>query len=214
MAYRIILADDHQLVRESCRALIEAHPGFEVVADVGDGKAAIEAARVHQPDLVIMDITMPGMNGVEATQKMTAETPSLQIICLSMHVNPRFVSAMLSAGVKGYVLKTCAAVELIEAMTEVLAGRSYVSPNLRSLLPPGGGTVQHEALTAFTALSTREREVLQLIADGFNTHEIAAKLRLSKKTVATHRERIMGKLKTQSVAKLTKYAIQQGLSAV
>lgn len=214
MSYRVVLADDHTLVRESCRALIEAAGGYAVVADVGDGRSAVEACLTHLPDLVIMDITMPGMNGIEASGQILAKAPGTRIIGLSMHIHPRFILTMLEAGVKGYVLKTSAATELITAMSEVLAGRTFISPAIACQLPPRGAAQPLGPLTAFRLLSPREREVLQLIADGLDTREIARTLGLSEKTIATHREHIMEKVGTQSIAKLTKYAIQEGLSAL
>lgn len=213
MALRILLADDHQIVRESFRALLEADPAFEVVADVGDGDAAVKAALALKPDVIIMDMTMPILDGTAATRRIMHELPSTRILAMSMHSHHQFITAMLSAGATGYVFKSCQAKELIAAIRMVAAGKTYFPPGLK-LPTPTFSTSARPAMPAASRLSDREREVLKLIGDGYETSEIADRLKLSDKTIATHREHIMNKLGIPTIAGLTKYAIREGLCTV
>lgn len=214
MAIRIMLADDHKIVRESFRALLEAEKTFEVVADVGDGEEAVRMALELKPDVIVMDMTMPNLDGTGATRRILAQLPQTRIIALSMHTHHQFISAMLSAGAAGYVLKTCQSKELIAAIRMIAGGKTYISPGI---ILPAKATAPRPIGSpppSLTRLSEREREVLKLIADGYGTQEIATKLSMAEKTVATHREHIMGKLGITNIAGLTKYAIREGLSAV
>lgn len=215
MALRIMLADDHKIVRESFRALLEADRAFKVVADVGDGLEAVKAALEFKPDVIVMDITMPNLDGPGATRRILSQMPQVRVLALSMHTHHQFVAMMINAGACGYVLKSCQAKELAAAIRLVAAGKTYfsrgvkVQPTLKNVDIEGT-----EAPPPLSCLSEREREVLKLFADGHETREIAQKLGLAEKTVATHREHIMGKLDITSMAGLTKYAIREGLSTI
>jgi DNA-binding NarL/FixJ family response regulator len=215
MSIRVLLVDDHKLFLAGLRAVLEAEPGMEVIGEAEDGRSAIEAARKGRPDLVVMDLSMPDMNGVEATRQITAELPAVKVLCLSMHSEERFVDAALKSGASGYVLKDCDLDELLRAVRELAANRVYLSPAI-------GVTVleaykrkdeQGSEISAFSLLTAREREVLQLIAEGHSTPEIAERLGLSTKTIGTYREHLMEKLDIHSVAGLTKYAIREGLTS-
>lgn len=213
MTVRILLADDHQLMREGLTALIERQPDMEVVGTALEGREAVRLARELAPDLVLMDVAMPGMSGAEATRKITASLPAVRVLCLSMHVERRFVSAVLEAGAAGYLLKDCAQEELAEAIRQVTAGRSYLSPAVAATVIEDYATHLADAMPVDSSpLSGREQEVLQLIAEGRSTREIAERLFLSPKTVGSHRERIMRKLGIDTIAGLTKYAIRHGLT--
>ena len=212
MKIHVLLADDHTIVREGLRSLLERETDIEVVADVEDGRAAVRAVSETRPDVVIMDVSMPDMNGIEATRQITSAAPKTKVICLSMHRERKFVGAMLRAGASGYVLKNDVARELTEAIRRVMSGGTYLSPAI------AGDVVRHYVRGrppekgAFADLSEREREVLQLIAEGLSTKEVAAKLYVSEKTVAAHREHIMAKLNLHTVVDLTRYALREGLS--
>ncbi len=214
MTLRILLADDHRLFADGLRGLLLQERGLEVVATAKDGREAVRLARQLRPDLVIMDLSMPGMSGIEATRQITSELAGIKVLCLSMHTETHFVEAALEAGARGYLLKDSALEELAEAVRTVSAGRSYLSPAVAgSVLEalrdhrPLAGKSAHELLTP------REREVLQLVAEGRSTKEIAAELHVSTKTVLTHREHLMDKLRIRSVAGLTKYAVLEGLTS-
>jgi len=204
---RILLADDHTLTLEGIRAFIEPH--HEIVGMVTDGRALVDAALRLQPDLIILDITMPLLNGIDAAVQIKKNLPEVKLLFLTMHVNPAYLEAALNAGGTGYVLKSGAREELLEAIKSVLNGRIYVTPSLSS-----------EHLERFTdpsraaaalRLTAREREILQLIAEGRAGKEIAFVLSISIKTVAFHRENIKRKLGLGTTAELTKHAIEQGL---
>ena len=209
MAIRIMLADDHQMVCESFRAILAVTPGLEVVAAARDGQEAVRTALETKPDVILMDITMPCLDGEGATRRILKQLPSTRIIALSMHAHRQFVSLMTDAGASGYVLKTCSACELVDAVRRVASGKTYFSP---ALLSPARTAAA--AQIPFSNLTSREREVLKLLADGYATHQIAAQLTMAEKTVATHRANIMKKLKINTVAGLTKYAIREGLSTI
>lgn len=214
MTLRILLADDHKILREGLRSLLEKQADMTVVAEADDGRSALEAIQ-HQPtDIVIMDIAMPGLNGIEATRQIRARHPGIRVIALSMHSDRRFLIGMFQAGASGFLLKDSAAEELITAIRAVVGGHAYVSPAIASTLVED---VLRRAPAADPAappqpLTPREREVLQLIAEGKSTKEIAGILRVSGKTVESYRLKIMAKLDLHSVAELTKYAIREGLS--
>lgn len=207
-----MLADDHKIVRESFRALLEAETEFEVVADVGDGEEAVATALRLKPDIIVMDMTMPNLDGTGATQRILAQLPKTRIIALSMHSHHQFVTGMLNAGAAGYILKTCKARELIAAIRMIAAGKTYISPEIKLSAPRQ--PVNQGPESPLASLSDREREVLKMIADGHETNEIATRLQMAEKTVASHREHIMKKMNVSNIAGLTKIAIKEGLSVL
>jgi two-component system response regulator NreC len=212
---KILLADDHKIVRDGLRTLIEKENGMEVVAEAEDGRSAVKQAKKLLPDIVIMDITMPDLNGIDATRAIIEEAPRVKVIALSMHSDRRFVSGMLEAGASGYLLKDSAFEELATAIRAVVANQIYLSPKIADIVVRR--FVSKSASTersAFTELTKREREVLQLLAEGVSTKEIAGRLNLSVKTVETHRANIMGKLDIHTISELVKYAIREGLTSL
>ncbi|MDH3279792.1 MAG: response regulator transcription factor [Gammaproteobacteria bacterium] len=215
MPIRIILADDHAIVRDGLRSLLEQEADMYIVAEAANGLEVIRAAREHQPDAIVMDASMPNLNGIEATRTIRAQLPKTRIICLSMHNESRFVSAMLGAGASGYLLKDCASEEFVRAIRTVMAGQVYLSPGIGQVVVDQLTAARADAGdSAFSRLTDRERAVLQLLAEGHTTKEMAEHLSLSAKTVATHREHLMAKLGITSIAGLTRYAIQQGLTVL
>ena len=213
MKIRILLADDHRLFRDGLRTLIDQREDMEVIGEAVDGPAAVAAAAQYKPDIVLMDISMPDLNGIEATRKIVAEHSGTKIIMLSMHSDQRFVTESLRAGASGYVLKDCAIEELIEAIRTVSRKQIFLSASIaESVIKDYIGLTVNRSDSVFSALSAREREVLQLLAEGNSTKEIAARLDVSIKTVETHRKQIMDKLDIHSIAELTKYAIREGLT--
>ena len=210
---RILLADDHVVLREGLRALVEMEPDMEVVGGVANGRDAIEKAAELAPDVVVMDIGMPELNGIDAARQIMAQQPHVAILCLSVHREKGLVAAMLKAGATGYLLKTSARTELVDALRAVALGETYLSPTIAS------DVVEHHLrsrnagkLGVYSALTEREREVLQLIAEGHHTKSIADRLQVSPKTVLTHRENMMKKLRIDSVSGLTRYALREGLA--
>ncbi len=215
MDIRILLADDHKLLREGLRALIEEQENMTVVAEAEDGRSAVQLAAKLSPDIVVMDISMPGLNGIDATRRITAESPGIKVIALSMHAERDFVVEMFKAGAAGYLLKDCAFEELILAIRAVSSKKAYLSSKLSdTMIKDYVNLFPKKKLSAFSELTAREREVLQLLAEGKNTREVAAKLNVSTKTVETFRRLIMKKLDIHSVAELTKYAIRAGLTSL
>ena len=213
MSTRILLAEDHTIVREGLCSLLENQPDMEVVGEAEDGQTAIELVRELLPDVVIMDITMPNLNGVEATRHITSEFPQVKVIALSIHSNRRFVADMLEAGAKGYILKECLFDELVQAIQAVIAGNGYLSSRITGIVVED--YANHLAAitdSPLAALASRERQVLQLVAEGTSTKQIALKLHVSTKTVEANRRQIMQKLDLHSVAELTKYAVREGLT--
>jgi len=209
------LADDHRIMRDGLRGLINSQPGMEVIGEAADGRTTVELARTLAPDVVIMDIGMPDLNGIEATRQIVAQVPTVKVIALSMHSDGRFVHGMLSAGASGYLLKDCAFEELARAIQAVAANRVYLSPGIAGLVVKEYvGRLPAATLPATASLTGREREVLQLLAEGWSTKDMAAHLHLSVKTVETHRQQIMNRLGLYSVAELTKYAIAEGLTSL
>ena len=212
MRQTILIADDHRLLREGLRALLE-RDGFHVVAEADNGRSAVRLAKQLQPDIVITDIAMPDLNGVEATRQICAESPRSKVLALSMHTESRFVLGILEAGASGYLLKDAAFEELSAAIKAVLKGQTYLSPAIAGVVVRQSlGRLGSKVKLQRAELSKREQEVLQLIAECKSTKEIAATLYVSVKTVETHRKQIMDKLDIHSVAELTKYAVREGVT--
>jgi DNA-binding NarL/FixJ family response regulator len=215
MTLRILLADDHRILREGLRSLLERQPDMAVVAEADDGRSALDAIQRQPTDVVIMDIAMPGLNGIEATRQIRQRYPDIKVIALSMHSDRRFLIGMLQAGANGFLLKDSASEELITAIRAVREGHAYVSPRITTVLVEDLLRRQAPSAPAPSPLLTpREREVLQLIAEGKSTKEIAEVLRVSVKTVESYRLKIMAKLDLHSVAELTKYAVREGLTTL
>jgi DNA-binding NarL/FixJ family response regulator len=208
----VLIADDHQILRQGLRGLLERHPEFAVVAEAVNGREAVRLTIELTPDLVIIDIGMPDLNGIDATRQLLAECPATRVLGLSMHEDKRFITEMLRAGARGYLLKDCAFEELAQAIHTVLDGRIYLSPRINDLLLQDYVGALQRGGSAFTLLSPREREVLQLLAEGESVKSIAARLCISVKTVETYRQQIMDKVDIHSIAELTKYAIREGLT--
>jgi DNA-binding NarL/FixJ family response regulator len=215
MSIKILIADDHKIIRDGLRALLEKDPHMSLVGEAGDGRTAVRLAQELKPQIVIMDVSMPDLNGIEATRFISENNRGIKIIALSMHSDRRFVSAVLKAGASGYLLKDCAFEDLLVAIRTVMANRTYLSSQVADVvLKDYVRLVAKSDLSAFSILTKREREVLQCIAEGKTTKEIAALLKISVKTVETHRQRIMEKLNVGSIAELTKYAIREGLTSL
>ena len=215
MVIKIVLADDHQIVRQGLRTLLAAEPDMEIVAEADNGRTVLRLVQELKPQVVIMDISMPDLNGIEATRQIVAESPGVKVIALSMHSDSLFVLNMLKAGASGYLLKDCALEELIKAIRTVVGQKTYLSPGISDIVikdfVSGWSTT---GSSAFSILSAREREVLQLMAEGKSTNQIADNLCVSVKTVEAHRKTIMNKVGIHSIAELTKYAIRQGLTTL
>ena len=206
MPTRIILADDHALVRQGIKSLLERE-GLQVVAEASDGREAIRHAEALAPDVVVMDIGMPTLNGMEAARELARCCPKIKPILLTQHDEPQYVSAALSAGVKGYVLKSQISAELIHAIHQVLRGHVYLSPGISSAVLAAYNSKAHPV----DPLTSRERQVLQLIAEGKSTKDVAALLGVSVKTAESHRSRLMQKLDIHETASLVRYAVKHGL---
>ena len=214
-ATRIIIADDHKILRQGLRTLLSKEPDMEVVAEAEDGRRTVTLVREMIPHIVIMDVNMPDLNGIEATRQILSEYPDVKVIALSMHADRRFVINMLKAGAHGYLLKDCAFEELAQAIRLVMSNKTYLSPGVAEIVVKDYvGRVPGPRQSAFSVLTNREREVLQLMAEGKSTSQIAELLHISVKTVETHRQQIMHKLRIRSVAELTKYAIREGLTSL
>ncbi|MCE9595325.1 MAG: response regulator transcription factor [Planctomycetes bacterium] len=215
MTIRVLLVDDHKMMREGLRALLAPATDIEVVGDASDGRKALDLVRTLSPDVVVMDVGMPELNGVEATRRIRTEFERVKVVALSTHTDKRYVHHLLEAGACGYVLKIAAHDELVRAIRAASLGRTYLSPEVagsvveRSTHPHGAGEV-----SAFSTLGSREREVLQLVAEGKTSAETAKEMHISIKTVETHRRNIVQKLGLHGTAELTKYAIREGLTSV
>ena len=227
---KVLLADDHRIVRQGLRSLLESQEDMQVVAEAGDGRQALELAAEHEPDVVVMDVAMPQLNGIEATRRLISDQPDTKVVALSMHSDRRYVAEALKAGASAYLIKDGAFDELVSAIRAVVANKVYLSPRVAGVVVddyvrrlPGDGRDAEGAdnggrgggvPNAFQKLTAREREVLQLMAEGFATKEIASRLHVSVKTVETHRRQLMEKLQLYSVAEVTKYAIREGLTSL
>ena len=216
MAVKILLAADHKIVRDGLRSLIEKHPDMQVVGEACDGRATVNLVKELRPNIVIIDIGMPDLNGIEATRQIGSNNPNTKVIALSMHSDKRFVMKMLEAGACGYLLKDSAFDELSRAIETVVAGKIYLSPAVAGVVVEGvvRGTTSNGTAKTPIELTAREREVLQLLAEGRSTKQIANNLNVSVKTVETHRRQVMEKLDIHSVAELTKYAVREGLTTL
>ncbi len=215
MSIKIIIVDEHKILREGLSTLISKQPNMEIIGEATDGREALEITKKLSPDLILMDVTMPNLNGIEATRKIKSKNPDIEIIALSLHSDRRYVLGMIDAGASGYLLKECAFEELVRAINTVMAKKKYLSPGISDILIEEyvKKTTQDKP-TIYSKLTPREIEILQLIAEGKNTKEISNRLFISIKTVETHRRHIKKKLKSNSVAELTKIAIKEGLTSL
>lgn len=204
MSIRVVIADDHAVLREGLRSLLEAAEDVSVVATVGDGDAAVQVVRDQMPDVLIMDISMPGLNGLDAAREIAWRSPSTRLIMLTMHATAGHVRHALEAGAAGYLLKEQAGAEVIDAVRRVAAGERYMSPSLLKKMPSASDA-------ALLRLSRRERQVVELVVKGLSSAAIAARVHLSPKTVDTYRSRIMTKLGVQDVPALVIFALEYGL---
>ena len=208
---RVLLADDHAVVRDGLRALLEAQPGIEVVADVANGREAVREAQKLRPDVIVMDIAMPDVNGIEATLQVQEVCPSARVLILSMHSTTEHIFRALQAGARGYLLKDSAGAEVAEAVRVVHAGRRYLSQKIAATMIDDYIAERHRA-SPLDSLSRRERQILQLIAEGKTSAEVGTMLFLSPKTVDTYRSRMMHKLGIGDLPNLVKFAIQNGIT--
>jgi DNA-binding NarL/FixJ family response regulator len=207
---RVLLADDQTILRKGIRSLFENKAGYEIVGEAVDGHEAVALAKQLLPDIIMMDITMPGLNGLEATQRIIAENPEIKVIVLSVHSDKRFIEKTVAAGAMGYLRKDCEFDELLSAISTVLSGKRYVSPFVNG----GGDPVDLDTRINYSTeleLSGKERQILRLIAEGKTTKEIAIQLFLSPKSIERYRQIIMEKLNLHTIAELTKYAISEGI---
>ena len=215
MCIKIVLADDHKIIRAGLKSLIESCNNFRVIGEAENGREAVKLVNDLMPQVVIMDISMPDLNGIDATRQILAKFPETKIIALSMHTDKRFVIGMLKAGASGYMLKDCAFDELTIAINTVLNQQTYLSSQITNVVVQN---IKLESLNekkpALSLLSVREREILQLIAEGKSTKQIAAILFISVKTVESHRHNIMVKLEIHNLADLIKLAIREGLTSL
>ena len=215
MSIRVFLADDHKIIREGLRTLLEKQPDIEVVGEAENGRKTVQLVQELLPNVVIMDIAMPDLNGIEATRQIIANTPGVKVIALSMHSDRRFIVGMLNIGASGYLLKDCAFEELINAIRAVVANRIFLSPKIvETVIKDFSHLFQKLEISIFSKLTSREQEVLQLLSEGKTTKQIAFHLNVSVKTVETYRQQIMDKLDIHSIAELTKYAIREGLTSL
>ena len=213
MALNVFIVEDHTLVRSGIRALLQAAPNLNVIGEASNGRDAVEQIQKLQPDLVLMDVAMSELNGIDAARQVHAALPSARIIMLSMHEDRQYVFESLKAGATGYVLKSAAFQDLIAAIDTVMSNRNYISPGLSDIVMNDyiRRAQGEEQATELGRLSGREREVLQLIAEGKSSAEVGDLLHISVRTVDTHRHNIMTKLEIHSIAGLTKFAIRHGL---
>lgn len=212
---RILLADDHEIVRQGLKALFEKQNDMEVIGEVSSGREAVKLAYSLNPDLIVMDVTMPDLNGIEATRMIKEELPHIKIVALSMHSDKRFVLGMMKAGVSGFLLKESAFKELVAAAEAAMSDQIYLSPRIAgSVIEDFMHCLSATEISASYLLTGREREVLQLIAEGHKTREIAAKLAVSVKTIEARRKKIMEKLNLPNIAALIKFALREGIASM
>ena len=208
---RILLADDHTMVRQGLRKVLEERPEWQVVAEAGDGHEAVRLSELHKPDVAVLDVAMPLLNGIEATRRIAKRVPHTRILVLSMYSDEAYVTQMMKAGATGYLLKDSAGVDLLEAVQAVAQGKSYFSPAVARLMLDDYARQRGTDDDRYESLSDREREIFQLIAEGKANKEIAALLFISLSTVETHRARIMEKLDLHSAAEIVLYAVRRGV---
>ena len=210
---RVLVADDHAILRQGIKSMLEARLGWQVVGEAANGRDAVEKAAPLKPDIVLLDITMPELNGIEATRQILKAVPGTQILILTMHEHDEYVFQALRAGASGYILKEAADTELITALHVIQSGQFYLSPTAQSVMV--GDYLQRvrtgEEKDSYSSLTEREREILKLVAEGHTNNQIAERLVISPKTVDTHRTHIMDKLNLHSRAELVKYAMRRGL---
>ena len=217
MTIKILIADDHKITRDGLSALIEKQANMEVIGEADNGRIAVELVDQLNPDVIIMDIRMPDLNGIDATRQILSNSPGSKIIALSMYSDSRYVKGMLQAGVSGYLVKSCAFDELVNAINAVVANQAYLSPSIADTVMKDyveSLSSNTQSQSPGSCLSSREREVLQLIAEGATADQIATHLHISVKTVSTHRRNIMEKLSIDNIAGLIKFAIREGLTSI
>jgi DNA-binding NarL/FixJ family response regulator len=216
MSIRIVVADDHEILRQGITALIENQSDMKVVGEADNGLNAVAATRRFRPDVVVMDVTMPVLNGIEATRRIKKELPNTKVLALSIHADRKFVMDMGRAGVSGYVVKECAVDDLIRAIRVVMDNQAYLSPRIASIVLKGiaRDTIFGAEGRAYETLTAKEKRILRLLTDGMSAKEIASQLGLSVRTIEANRRQIMEKTDVANLADLTKYAIRQGLIAV
>jgi DNA-binding NarL/FixJ family response regulator len=210
---RVIVADDHAIIREGLRVMLGNQPDMEVMGVAANGREVLHLVDEHKPDVAVMDISMPELNGIEAIQQMLPRYPHMQVVVLSIHGTKPYVYRALKAGAKGYLLKETAGLEVVDAIRAVYRGERYLSQSIADLLTNASfrnleGSIE---ISPLEALSSREREILQLVAEGKTSQEIAERLSLSSKTVDTYRSRLMHKIGVEDMASLIKFAIQSGV---
>jgi DNA-binding NarL/FixJ family response regulator len=215
MSIKILIADDHQITREGIRSMLERENDMQVLGEAEDGRSAARMARELGPDIIVMDVCMPEMNGIVATSLILSEFPKIKVLALSMLDDRRFVYNMLRAGASGYLIKDCSFKELVRAIRMVIANRTYLSPGIMDVVVKDYVRPPAQSDSPYTSnLTLREKEVLQLVAEGHSTAQIANSLHVSVKTIETHRQSLLAKLNTRGIAGLTKYAIREGLTSV
>ncbi|HEX7862419.1 MAG TPA: response regulator transcription factor [Verrucomicrobiae bacterium] len=215
MSVRIVIADDHKLMREGLSSLLAQQTGMQVVGQATNGREAVQLTEREVPDVVVMDVSMPDLNGIDATRQIISRSPKTKVIALSMHSDRQFVAEMFRAGARGYLLKDSAFEELTSAIVRVTEDATYIAPKISGFqFDEEKAREENVEFLMKPRLSEREREVLQMMAEGKGTKEIAADLHLSAKTVETHRQHLMDKLEIYSVAELTKFAIREGLTTL
>jgi len=212
---RILVADDHELIRRGVRSMVEGHDGWQVVGEVDNGRDAVQMAARTTPDVVVMDISMPGLNGLDATRQIVRARPETQVLVLSMHDSERLIRDVLSSGARGYILKSDAGRDLVTAMESLLAGKPFFTPKVSEVVLSAylrRAEAQRDPSSVEAVLTTREREILQLLAEGKSNREIGATLDISTRTVETHRRNLMSKLNLHSIADVVRYALQRQLA--
>jgi DNA-binding NarL/FixJ family response regulator len=206
---RILLVDDHPVVRQGLRYMLESDPAVTIVGEASDGPEAVRLATEHLPDIVVMDVSLPGMNGIEATREITRCAPGVKVLVVSMHADPAYVRQGVKAGARGYLLKDSEDLDLLHAVKVIATGETYFSPAVAEAVIGGGsGAGEHDDEVRLDSLTRREREVLRLIADGLTNKEIAAQLSLSVNTIETHRKHLMEKLACHNAAELVRFSVR------